>query len=88
MIPTEPSTLRKLFDDDCVFHITEPGAAVLLREDGPHVTELAEFFDDFERERLIFIPLHDMRRDLCRGKVAHGPAQLNLFWGVVELHGR
>src|SRR3984885_1579444 len=77
---------REFFDDDGIFDVSQACAAILLREDGAHVAELPEFLDDFEREGLVFVPLHDMRRDLGGGEFAHFPAQLNLLRRVIEIH--
>ncbi len=86
MMPTEPSTRAQFLDDDGVLDVAEPGAAQLLREDRAHVAELAEFANDFEREDLRFVPLHDVGRDFGLGEFADGLAQLELFGRVVEIH--
>ncbi len=52
---------RELLDDDGVLDVAQAGAAQFLREDGAHVAELAELADDFEREDLRLVPLHDVR---------------------------
>ena len=77
---------RKLFDDDGVLDVTQARAAVLFREDGAHVAKLPELLDDFEREGLSFIPLHDVRRDLGGGEFPHFASQLNLLRRVIEIH--
>ena len=75
---------RELLNDDGVFDIAEPGAAVLFGEDGAHVPEFAEFFDDGEGEDLVFIPLKDMGRDFGFRKFADSTAELDLLGCVVR----
>ena len=78
---------REFLDDDGVLDVAEPGAAQFLGEDGAHVAELAEFPDDFEREGLRFVPLHDVRGDFRLGELPDGLAQVDLFRRVLEIHG-
>ena len=78
---------REFLDDDGVLDVAEPAAAQFFGEDRAHVAELAEFADDFEREGLRLVPLHDVRRDLGFGELPNGLAQLNLFRRVLEIHG-
>ncbi len=46
----------------------------------------AELLHGSERERLRFVPLHDVRSDLRFGKLPHGFPQLNLFRSEIERH--
>ena len=77
---------RQLLDDDGVLDVAEPRAAEFLGEDRAHVAELAELADDFEREGLRLVPLHDVGRDLGLGELPNSLAQLNLFRRVLEIH--
>ena len=79
---------RQFLDDDGVLDVAQPGAAELFGKDGAHVAELAQLADHFEREDLVFIPLHDVRRNFGLGEFPHGFAQLDLFGCVFEIHLR
>src|ERR1035437_5808297 len=78
---------REFFNNDGVFDVSQPAAAEFFREDGAHVAEPAEFADDFEREGLRLVPLGDERRNLGFGEFPNRFAQLDLFRGVLEIHG-
>ncbi len=57
------------------------------REDHAQEPELAQFFDRRKRKISGLIPLHDVRRDLFRGKVTNALLQLKLLVVQLEIQG-
>ena len=77
---------RKFLDDDGVVDVAEARAAQLFRKDRTQVAELAELFDHFERENLVFVPLHDVGPDFRVGEFADGFTELDLLRREIEFH--
>ena len=77
---------REFFNDDGVLDVAEARAAQLFREDGAHVTKLAQLLHNGKRERLGFIPFKDMRADFGFRKFADVLAKFYLVLCVGELH--
>ena len=62
---------RQLFNNDGVIDVAQPGAAQVLRENGPHVAQPAQLPNHFARKLLRLIPFHDVRGDFGFGEFAH-----------------
>ena len=62
---------RKFFDNDGIFQVAQPGAAILFRENNSKQSHLAKLWNDFLRKLRSFVPLHDVRRYLSFGKLPH-----------------
>ena len=67
---------RQLFDDGRIFNIAHPRPAIFFREDDARQTEFCDFRPELNRKMLRLVPLHDVRRDLRFGKLAHAPLDL------------
>ena len=77
---------RQFFDNDRVFDVAQPRAAVLFREDGAHIAELPQLLDYRQRKRLRLVPLHDVRRDFSRREFPHFAPKLDLLGRVFKVH--
>ena len=86
MIPDRAVHARQFLDDDRVFDVAHPRAAVFFREDHAEQSHLGQLGNDFRGKLRGFVPLHHVRSDFALGEFAHGAAELLLFVGKREFH--
>src|SRR6185295_7276239 len=79
---------RKLRDDDDVFDVAEPGAAVLLRKDDAEEAQLPRLRHHLARELLALVDLVDERVHLAAGELPRGLLNGALLLGERKVHER
>src|SRR5215213_5489542 len=79
---------RQLFDDRRVLDVAHARPAVLFGEDDAGQPQLRQFGPKLYGEVLRLVPLHDVRRDLRFGELAHARLHLLLLFVQLEFHKR
>ena len=78
---------RQFLDDDRVFRVAHPGAAVLLRKNHAQKSHLGQLGYQFGRKLRGLVPFHHMRQDFAFGELTHRPPKLFLFVRQGKFHG-
>src|SRR5207249_11423413 len=73
-------------DNSHILRVTQSGAAVFGWNKDTKESKLTEIFKNVERERLIFVPFHDMRANFFFGEFAYDAFYFEQFFTEGEIH--